>query len=227
MKTYKYQLHTHTAPCSACAGMTPTELVEGLLEGGYSGCVLTNHFMHGNTGIDRDLPWDEFVKQYELDYLACLEAVKGYDLDIIFGVEEVVVAGLEILCYGMTPQMLYDHPELREGDCRTWYEVMHSYDVLCIQAHPYRERWYIQNPGMLPLDCIDGIEVYNAQNGEGDNEKAEAFAKEHPDMILTAGADAHAGADVCVSGIETNRRIHDGRELVEVLKSGEYRLVKE
>jgi len=225
MKTYKYQLHTHTTPCSLCAGMTPKELIRGLLEGGYQGCVLTNHFMHGNTGIDRDLPWEEFVKQYELDYLACLDAARGYDLDIIFGVEEVVVAGLEILCYGVTPQMLYDHPELRDGDCRTWYEVMHSYGVLCIQAHPYRERWYIQNPGMLPLDCIDGIEVYNAQNGDEDNEKAEDFAKEHPDMILTAGADAHAGVDVCVSGIETDRRIRDGRELVDVLKGGEYRLI--
>ena len=80
---------------------------------------------------------------------------------------------------------------------------------------------------MLPLDCIDGIEVYNAQNMEADNVKAEAFAKEHPKMILTAGADAHAGADVCVSGIETDRRIRDGRELAEVLKNGKYRLIKE
>lgn len=226
MSSYKYQLHTHTAPCSLCAGMTPTELAQGLKEGGYQGCVMTNHFMHGNTGIDRDLPWDEFVKQYELDYLACLEAAKEYDLDIIFGVEEVVVEGLEILCYGVTPQMLYDHPELRDGDYRVWYEVMHSYDVLCIQAHPYRERWYIHNPGMLPLAYIDGIEVYNVQNGEEDNVRAEAFAKEHPEMIFTAGADAHAMADVCNSGIETGRRIRDGRELVDVLKSGEYRLLK-
>jgi len=227
MKTYKYQLHTHTTPCSLCAGMTPTELVEGLLEGGYNGCVLTNHFLRGNTGIDRDLPWEEFVKQYELDYLACCKAAEDYDLDIIFGVEEVVVDGLEILCYGVTPQMLYAHPELRDAGCKTWYDVMHSCGVLCIQAHPYRERWYIQNPGMLPLDCIDGIEVYNSQNGKTDNQKAEAFAKEHPHMILTAGADAHAGVDVCISGIETDRRIRDGRELVGVLKSGEYEIIKE
>lgn len=226
MKTYKYQLHTHTTPCSACAGMTPKELIQGLLEGGYQGCVLTNHFMHGNTGIDRNLTWEEFVKQYELDYKACLEAAKGYDLDIIFGVEEVVVSGLEILCYGVTPQMLYEHPELINGDCKTWYEVMHSCGVLCIQAHPYRERYYIENPGMLPLDCIDGIEVYNSQNGKTDNQKAEVFAKEHPQMILTAGADAHAKDDVCVSGIELKGRIRDGRELVEVLKNRDYKLIK-
>ena len=226
MERYKYQLHTHTAPCSLCAGMTPEELAQGLLKGGYQGCVLTNHFMHGNTGIDRDLSWEDFVRQYELDYLACLEAAKGYDLDIIFGVEEVVVAGLEILCYGVTPQMLYDHPELRDGDYRTWYDVMHSYGVLCIQAHPYRERWYITNPGMLPLDCIAGIEVYNAQNGNEDNVKAETFAKGHPEFIFTAGADAHAGKDVCVSGIETSKRIRDGKELVEMLRAGEYRLIR-
>ena len=190
MKTYKYQLHTHTTPCSLCAGMTPKELIRGLLVGGYQGCVLTNHFMHGNTGIDRDLPWEEFVKQYELDYLACLDAARGYDLDIIFGVEEVVVAGLEILCYGVTPQMLYDHPELRDGDCRTWYEVMHSYDVLCIQAHPYRERWYIQNPGMLPLDCIDGIEVYHESADEECEKRLEALCEKYG-VIPTGGSDFH------------------------------------
>ena len=67
MKTYKYQMHTHTAPCSLCASMTPEELAEALNKGGYQGCVMTNHFMMGNTGIDRALSWNDFVKQYELD----------------------------------------------------------------------------------------------------------------------------------------------------------------
>ena len=52
MNTYKYQLHAHTLPCSACARMTPQELVESLHRSGYQGCVITNHFMGGNSGID-------------------------------------------------------------------------------------------------------------------------------------------------------------------------------
>ena len=227
MKTYRYQMHTHTAPCSLCASMTPEELAEALNEGGYQGCVMTNHFMMGNTGIDRALPWNDFVKQYESDYLACKEAAAKYDKDIIFGIEENVHEMLEVIFYGVTPDMLYEHPELAGADYKTWYEVMHSYGVLCIQAHPFRDRGYIPKPGMLPLEYIDGIEVYNVCNTEKNNEDAEMYIKDHPELILISGADAHAPHLVCVSGIETKKRIRDGKDLVEVLKTGEYELLKE
>ena len=226
-KIYKYQLHTHTAPCSACAKMTPEELIESLHEGGYQGCVMTNHFIGGNTGIDRCLSWHEFVKRYVDDYLECCKYAKDYDLDIIFGIEEVVLAALEILCYGVTPEMLYDHPELASAGPELWYEVMHSYGVLCIQAHPFRERDYIPKAGMLSLDCIDGIEVYNVANTEKNNKEAEVIAAKHPEFILVSGADAHRKEDVCYGGIETTERIRDGRELVELLKSRKYKLISE
>ena len=64
---YKYQLHTHTSPSSKCGVMSPRELCKALADGGYTGAVLTNHFMHGNAGIDRSLDWDEFVFGYEKD----------------------------------------------------------------------------------------------------------------------------------------------------------------
>ena len=226
-KIYKYQLHTHTYPCSACSGMTPQELVEGLQQGGYQGCVITNHFIGGNTGIDRRLSWHEFVKQYVNDYLECCKYAEQYDLDIIFGIEEVVVAALEILCYGVTPEMLYAHPQLAKAGPEEWYEIMHKEGVLCIQAHPFRERAYIPKARMLPLDCIDGIEVYNAANTEKNNKEAEETAERHPELILVSGADAHRKEDVCRGGILTSKRISDGKELVEVLKSGEYQLIKE
>lgn len=226
-KLYKYQLHTHTSPCSACAVMTPEELVESLQEGGYQGCVITNHFIGGNTGIDRGLSWHEFVKQYVNDYLECCKYAEQYDLDIIFGIEEVVVAALEILCYGVTPEMLYAHPELASAGPKEWYEIMHEEDVLCIQAHPFRERAYIPKARMLPLEYIDGIEVYNAANTEKNNKEAEVIAAKHPEFILVSGADAHRKEDVCCGGIETTKRIRDGKELVEVLTAGEYKLITE
>jgi len=227
VKTYKYQLHTHTAPCSACATMTPEELATAMYEGDYQGCVMTNHFMMGNTGIDRDLSWEEFVKQYELDYLACKDAAARYDKDVIFGIEENVYNMLEVVFYGVTPDMLYAHPELANADYKTWYEVMHSYGVLCIQAHPFRERDYIPKAEMLPLAYIDGIEVYNVRNNDKNNNEAEEFVREHSDLVLTSGADAHYPHEVCHGGIEVGRRIRDGKELVEVLMSGDYYLLKE
>lgn len=226
MKIYKYQLHTHTVPCSDCAEMTPEELVEGLLKSGYQGCVVTNHFLHGNTGLDRNLPWDEFVKQYELDYAACREQAEKHDLDIIFGIEENVSFGLEVLYYGVTPEILHKHPELADGDYETWYRVMHSYGVLCIQAHPFRDRTCILKPGVLPLEYIDGMEIYNGRNHENENQSAEQFAKTHPELIFTIGADAHTPQEIRNGGIEAAKRIRTGKELVEILKQGEFSLIK-
>ncbi len=224
--SYKYQLHTHTLPCSKCAAMTTNELVAALYKGGYSGCVLTNHFYGGNTGIDRNLPWNEFVAQYESDYLECQKNAQKYDLDIIFGIEEYLFDGLEILCYGITPQFLYDHPELQnDHSLETWSEALHNFDALCIQAHPFRNRIYITNPRLLPTEYINGVEVFNACNKSKENNKAKEISLMYPEWILVSGADAHTPELACCAGIETNVRIKDEKSLVNVLKSKDYKLL--
>ena len=227
MKTYKYQMHTHTVPCSACAQMTPEELVNALNDGGYSGCVITNHFLNSNTGIDRNLPWNDFVKYFEQDYIECKNAAKQYDLDVIFGIEEKMFDGLEILCYGITPQFLYDNPQLANHELQMWYDAIKEYGGLVIQAHPFRYRpTYIPNPRVLPREYIDGIEVYNYCNKPEENLKAEEFAANNTGLILLSGADTHTTDIVCCAGIETQTRITDEKELVKVLKSGEYNLIR-
>ena len=226
MNIYKYQMHTHTSPCSRCAPMTPQELVNALYYGGYSGCVVTNHFFGGNTGIDRNLPWNDFVAQYEKDYIEIKKAAKCKDLDIIFGIEEHLFDGLEILCYGITPQFLYEHPELRDDrSIETWSKALHKYGALCIQAHPFRARAYIKEPKILPTEFIDGIEVFNACNKPDENLQAHNEAIMHPEWILTAGGDSHLAESACWSGITTNTRINNEKELVKVLKSRDYELI--
>jgi hypothetical protein len=205
--------------------MTPAELCDALHEGGYSGCILTNHFIGGNTGIDRALSWADFVKAYEDDYLACKKEAEKYDLDIIFGVEDHVYGGLEILCYGITPEFLYAHPELREHKIEDWHRALSDFGALCIQAHPFRERAYITMVGMLPLEYIDGFEVYNAANPPEQNTKARLFADSHPDLILISGADSHHAHTACRAGIEFSQRIKDEKELVTALRSGQYKLL--
>ena len=227
MKTYKYQMHTHTAPTSLCGAMTAEELVEALNKEGYAGCVLTNHFMRGNTGVDRSLPWREFVSAYEEDYLACRRYGEKYGLDILFGIEEGAGGGQEFLCYGITPRDLYEHPELANADAALWHQTLSSLGALVIQAHPYRVRGYITKPYPLPLDEIDGIEVCNFGNDPEFNQQAEEMARAYPHLILTSGADTHRVTTVGHGGIETDERISDERALVRILKSGRYTLLKE
>lgn len=223
---YKYQMHTHTTPTSKCGVMTSRELCAALKEGGYAGAVLTNHFLHGNSGISRELPWEEFVGAYEKDYLDALDAAKEFDVDILFGIEEHVGGGIEILLYGVMPKWLYDHPELREGGIDAYKRAAEGTDILIIQAHPYRVRGYITRPGPLPLQYLDGIEVYNRANQPHENPLAEELANENPRLILTSGADAHNTHTVTFAGIATKERITDEKKLVDILRSGDYELIK-
>ncbi len=225
--SYKYQTHIHTHPCSACGKMSIEELVEALHKGGYQGCVITNHFLHGNCGIDRSLCWEDFVKEYEKDWLLGKACAEKYGMDIIFGLEEGVGGGREILLCGITPEMLYSHPELREPSVELWHKVLNSYGVLIIQAHPYRERSYISSPGLLPCEFIDGIEVCNRGNMPEDDEHARLAADEHKDWVLLSGSDSHTTDTACIMGIESYTRIRDGSGLVSLLKSGKYRLITE
>lgn len=223
---YKYQLHTHTTPCSKCGRLTPDDLVESMLTGGYQGCVLTNHFYGGNTGISREIGWEAFVREYENDYLNCKAAAEKHDLDVIFGVEQSIGGGREILCYGITPELLYDNPDLKERNVELWSRVVRDFGALVIQAHPFRVREYITDPGTYPLELIDGIEVYNRGNTPEANEAAEKFALENPSLIFTSGADTHTVESFPFAGIETDERIKDGAALVALLRSGKYELIK-
>lgn len=227
MNKFKYQLHCHTSPCSHCADMTPKEFAESLAQSGYSGACITNHFFNGNSGIDRSLPWQEFVKAYEDDWLECKRFAEELDLDILFGIEAGVGGGLEVLCYGLTPEMLYAYPELKEKNAELWYNTLSPLGVLIIQAHPFREKDYISTPGPLPLNLIDGIEVYNGGHNPSFNLAAAEFAKSHPDLILTSGADAHIASKTSLGGIAASERISTPEKLVEVLKSGKYSLITE
>ena len=225
--TYKYQMHIHTTPCSQCGGLTPESLCQALLENGYQGGVITDHFYHGNSGIDRSecTSWAQFVSAYEETYLACKKEAEKYGLDIIFSIEESVVPGLEILCYGVTPKILYDNPQLIKQDLYEWVRVMRENGVVVVQAHPFREADYIPNPGALPYECLDGVEVFNRGNSTPEmNQKALDFALEH-DLIQTSSADAHWPNHIPYGGITTNRRITNEAELAALLKSGEYELI--
>lgn len=225
---YKYQLHMHSYPCSACAHSNISEMVHGLYEGGYSGGVITNHFFGGNTGIDRKLPWENFIAAYTEDYLAGKREADKLGLDLLFGIEEGVGGAMEILPYGITPEILLAHPELRGAGIKVWSEVLRNEDVLVIQAHPFRERNYIPVAGMLPEKYLDGFEVYNHCNTQKNNIEAREYADKKPGAyILTSGGDAHDPTVICCGGIETATRIQTEQELCNILKKGMYNLIED
>ncbi len=227
MKEFRYQLHCHTAPCSKCGAITPYDLVHSLYEGGYSGAAVTNHFFNGNSGIDRDFPWKKFVSCYEKDYLECRKFAAPLGIDILFGIEEHMGNGQEILCYGITPEMLYVHPELKNNSLELWYDTLSPLGVIIVQAHPFRVRSYVSEVGLFPSEFIHGIEVYNFGNSEEENLQAEAAFSDNPHFITTSGADAHLPHVLCHAGIISKERISSERKLAEILITQQYSLIKE
>ena len=72
---FLYETHCHSSDCSHCACSTARELVRAYHAAGFAGMVLTDHFVTGNTAVDRSLPWDTKMRLYYQAYLeACEEA---------------------------------------------------------------------------------------------------------------------------------------------------------
>lgn len=219
---YRYEMHQHTAPCSHCGRADPAELITEMKAQGFSGCVITDHFYHGNSGIDRALPWKDFCAPYEKNFLLAKEAGDRLDFDVLFGLEEGVGEGKEVLLYGIDCDFMYAHPELRHAGLREIYELAHAAGAVVIQAHPFRSRDYIDNPDK-PIDrkYLDGYEIFNSCNIEEDNEKAKIFLSDET-AILTAGSDSHHALFENRSCIICSHRIRTGKELADTLRSGDY-----
>ncbi len=221
---YIYELHQHTAGVSACAFDTPAATVRGLKAAGYAGMVLTNHFYHGNTGVRRQRPWADFVRPFIDAYEQAKAVGDKLDFDVLFGIEEGVGGGKEVLLYGISPDFLLGHPELRDCSLEELAATVREAGGLVVQAHPFRVRDYITAPWEeLPVDLLDGVEVYNACNDEMSNLRAAQFAAAHG-LIAVAGSDAHTADTPLRAGIACPHRIRTNEELVRVLCDGEYEL---
>lgn len=222
---YKYELHQHTAGCSRCARVSPEDMVFAIKESGFSGVVVTNHFYHGNSSIDRDLPWQEFCKAYVDEYLAAKRIGDMIGVDVIYGLEEAVAPGKEVLLYGVEPDLIGRYPELESLGLARLSEIVRNAGGLVIQAHPFRARDYIPDPDeLLETEYLDGYEVYNRGNPDEENRKAVALALK-TGLIRTAGSDSHGSETDRRFGISVDSRLRCEKDLADVLRSGDYRLV--
>lgn len=221
---YRYETHCHSNRCSRCAHSTPVELVKAYHAKGFAGLVLTDHFVLGNTSVDDSLPWAAQMQCYYDAYLEARETAKNLDFDVIFGIEHAYGGGLDMLCYGIDLDFLLSNPDLPQLDIRQFGHRVHEYGGILIHAHPYR--W--AGPELqLPLDILDGIEVYNAGNPQDKNDLAQKLADTFCAFIQTSGSDLHriTEAKLGTAGIILPHRVHTGSELVSALKHREHRLI--
>lgn len=220
---YRYETHCHSSRCSHCAHSTPAELVKAYHEKGFSGLVLTDHFIHGNHCVDEALPWEIRMQCYYDAYLEAKETAKSLDFDVLFGIEHAYGGGLEVLCYGIDLDFLLNNPDIPQLDIREFASRVHAYGGILIHAHPYR--W--AGPELvLPLDILDGIEVYNGGNPQDKNDLAQKLA-DSTGLIMTAGSDLHSITEskLGTAGITLPYRIQNEQQLVVALKNRDHSLI--
>jgi hypothetical protein len=222
MDTFKYETHIHTRQGSACGAATGAELADYYKELGYSGFIVTDHFLGGNTAVRSGLPWEKAIAQFCTGYEDAKRRGDEIDFDVFFGLE-YCFHGTEFLIYGTDKDCLIRTPQIREPDLRKALYTFKSAGAFIVHAHPFREAPYIDMFRLLP-ELTDAVEVYNAHNTIMQNERARLYAEEYG-LLKIAGGDFHRSGDDA-SGVELQKRPGSYPELLEMLAKEEFSLIK-
>lgn len=223
-----YETHLHTSEGSACGRSGAADVARAYKEAGYTGIIITDHFFYGNTAVDRDLPWREWVMGFCRGYENALAEGKRIGLQVFFGWESGY-RGTEFLIYGLDKEWLLDHPEIRDADIPTQYALVHAAGGIVVHAHPLREAPYIPEIRLFP-EYVDGVEAVNATHsgtmsknrsmGHPEfNDRAIAYANVHH-LAMTAGSDQHS-TEMVYGGMVFDRRLDDIHDFTQAVLTGE------
>lgn len=222
---FKYETHLHTSGCSACGGSSADEQVYAAKEKGYAGVCFTNQFYHGNTCIDRQLPWRDFFGAFYEDYRKGKAVGDKIGIDVFFGIEETYTPHKEVLIYGVSPEAYLACEGFLSLDMPRMYDFIRENGGFCAVAHPFRHRDYIPDPDAEPdLRYFDAIEAFNQENRPEDNEHAFSFARARSFPVI-AGGDVHHAERFGKSGLAFFERLYTEENFVKQLKAGNYRLI--
>lgn len=219
-----YETHLHTKEASACASASAEEQVRFCKEMGYTGIVITNHFFNGNTGIPRELPWEERVELFCEPYEAALAEGKKVGLDVFFG-WEYCYNGSEIVTYGLDKEWLLAHPESETLGINDYAALAHESGAFLIHVHPMREDWYIPYIRLYPR-VVDAAEIFNASRPDDENNRNAAYAAMY-NLPPTAGSDNHhAYKSKRLGGVCTPKKCESVMELAEFIKNRQVELAE-
>ncbi len=216
---YKYETHLHTSPVSACAKANVSDTLVCYKNLGYDGVFITNHFLDGNIGIDKSLPYEEKIEFYFSDYENALAMSKDIGIKVFLGIE-ISYGGTDFLIYGLNKKWFLENPQIMDMKKSDELPFLRENGALVIQAHPFRQAAYIDHIRIYP-DCIDGMEVVNANRTESENKMAMIYADEYK-LLKTAGSDNHlAAAQTHFAGMASETPIADEFDFINRVKNNE------
>ena len=219
---FKTELHCHSKSVSACARVSNEEIIQKFTEAGYTSLVLTNHFNKGTQDFLGCANYQDFVTAYLKGYEDLKRDASG-KLNVILGMElRFNENSNDYLVFGITEELLRAHEDIFSLNPESFSKISRENGLLFIQAHPFRNTMTVINPAFL-----DGVEVYNGHKGhDSRNEIADMWADKYG-LIKTSGTDFHYPHVPANAGILTDEEITTSEQLLEILKSGSYSLIKE
>lgn len=226
MSEYKFktEMHCHTKYVSKfCATVDAKSIVEQYLEFGYTTVVITDHLSERifNHPDAKELSPVERMKYYVKGWKQVRDYA-GDRLNVLLGAEICFPQNAsDYLIYGPDEDFFINNPDMHMHD-RFWTGgLVRNNGCLLIQAHPFRHGCAVTEENV-----IDGIEVYNGHpNQKNHNCISREWAKLYPNYILTSGSDHHDEPAYPDAGILTKEPVTNNRQLVEILKTGDYELI--
>ena len=214
---YLYETHLHTCEASKCGKVHGEEYIDYMMDKGYSGIIVTDHFFNGNTCVPEDLPWEDRIEIYASGYERAKKAAEGKDFNVMFGVEFNFWKD-EYLLYGIDKKWLIDNECIMDMNRHELYAAVKAAGGIMIQAQPFRERDYLTDIRLAPTAC-DGVEVYNAANKPNMN----ALGYEYTVKLglpMTSGSDIHYFYDGEMGGMLFDKKIDSIEGYVAAFKAG-------
>ena len=216
-KMFKYETHIHTMQASACARITGGEQAIQYKECGYDGIMITDHFFRGNTCIRKDMPWKERINMFCSGYEDAKKTGDNIGLKVFFGYEETY-DGTDFLVYGVDKEWMLQHPEMEFWTIEQQYKEIHKAGGIVIQAHPFRDRYYIPKIRLYPHN-VDGVEVINKSNLPEENQQALEYATKY-NLPMTCGSDGHRDR-VLGGGIAVEHELYSIQDYIDLIKRKE------
>ena len=191
---FKYETHCHTSPVSKCARFSVEDTLSFYKQMGYDGIFITNHFLDGNINPEaRKLSYFDQIEYFFSDYERGVLLGREMGLKVFPGVE-LSYKGTDFLIYGLDKEWYKEHPEIMTMKKSEELPLMMGAGALVIQAHPYREAYYIDHIRLFPRS-VHGVELINSYQAWESNEMAALYAQQYG-MLITAGSDNHYGCKV-------------------------------
>ena len=220
---YTYEMHCHTAETSKCSRIVGADLIDFYPSLGYTGVVITDHCVNGNTTVPAELPWAERVELFAEGYRAAKRRGDEIGVDVFFGWEfSIRGCGNDFLTYGLDIDWLHAHEDCDQLHINDFCDLVHRDGGYVVHAHPFREAGYIDMIRLVPRK-VDAVETINACRKPFENRMADQYAGNYG-LHGFCGSDNHRGPLPKLAALGLDFRADSVRAILEAVMRDEHSL---